>query len=170
MERAGTAGGRRPPNKFIRTVAEFSHYFDSGVLVKIYHLEPGSPEASKRIKRAGCLPLPFLTEMEIRNALRVLHGRKQLSKVQLEAAQALIDSDIRGGRLARIAPEPAKVAATAENLSRSFSAATLCRTLDLLHVSLAVVLEVSHFHTGDRRQAALARKAGLRVSFLGKTS
>lgn len=147
-------------------MAKFPQYFDSGVLVKIYHLEPGSPEASKRIKRTGRLPLPFLSEMEIRNALRVLHGRKQLSKEQLAEAQSLIDSDIREGRLARIAPDQAKVAATAEKLSRSFSASTLCRTSDLLHVSLAVVLEVSHFHTGDHRQAALARKAGLHVSFL----
>ncbi|MFP4166953.1 MAG: hypothetical protein ACLFUF_07295 [Opitutales bacterium] len=64
-------------------MTEFSHYFDTGVLVKIYHLEPGSPEAAKHIQKAGILPLPFLAEMELRNSLRVLEGRKQLSRDQL---------------------------------------------------------------------------------------
>lgn len=49
-------------------MAEFTDYFDSGVLVKIYHLEPGSAEACERVRRAGRIPLPFLAEMEVRNA------------------------------------------------------------------------------------------------------
>lgn len=145
-------------------MTEFTHYFDSGVLVKIYHLEPGSQEVSQRVERAGRLPLPFLAEMEVRNALRVLQGRKQLAKETLDRAMSLIDSDIRAGRLVRVSPVPAEVAAIAESLSLNHAAATLCRTLDLLHVAMARNLGVSQFHTGDRRQAHLARKAGLKVS------
>jgi len=161
------AAALRPhPNRSTGIVADFAHYFDSGVLVKLYHLESGSPEAAQRIQRAGRLPLPFLAEMEIRNSLRVLNGRKQLAKEQMDGALAFLDSDIREGRFSRTAPEPTEVAATAERLSNRFSHSTLCRTLDLLHVSLAVVLGADHFHTGDRRQAKLAQKAGLEVSFL----
>ncbi|MCC5806913.1 MAG: type II toxin-antitoxin system VapC family toxin [Opitutales bacterium] len=149
-------------------MAEFTDYFDSGVLVKIYQLEAGSREAARRVRRAGLIPLPFLAEMEMRNALRVLHGRNQLTEETLEGALSLMDADIVQGRLARTVPDSARVASTAERLSRNFSAPTLCRTLDLLHVSLAVELEAPRFHTGDKRQAALARKAGLRVSFLGQ--
>ncbi len=166
MQQAGRA--LRPLTKSIKTVAEFTEYFDSGVLVKIYHLEPGSREAASRVRRAGLIPLPFLAEMEMRNALRVLHGRNQLTEEVLEGALSLMDSDIRQGRLARIVPDAAKVASTAERLSRNFSARSLCRTLDLLHVSIAVALGVARFHTGDKREAALARKAGLRVSFLAQ--
>ncbi len=147
-------------------MAEFSHYFDSGVLVKIYHLEPGSRQTAKRVRKAGPIPLPFLAEMEMRNALRVLHGRGSLSENKLEAALSLMDSDIRDARLIRIMPDAASVASCAERLSRRFGAQTLCRTLDLLHVSLAVVLKASHFHTGDKRQASLAKKEGIQVSFL----
>lgn len=148
-------------------MAEFSDYFDSGVLVKIYHLEPGSREISKRIKNAGPVPLPFLSEMEVRNSLRVLCGRGELAQVHLEQALSLMDSDIEEGRLVRIVPDAGEVSSTAENLSDEFSAAILCRTLDILQVSIALTLATGSFHTGDKRQAALARKAGLRVLFLG---
>ena len=147
-------------------MAEFADYFDSGLLVKIYHLEPGSPEACERVQRAGPLPLPFLAEIEVRNALRVLHGREQLVRDRLDRALSLIDSDIREGRLVRVSPSPAEVAATAESLSRHHAPATLCRTLDLLHVAMAKHLEITRFHTGDRRQGDLAEKAGLRVCSL----
>lgn len=144
-------------------MAEFADYFDSGVLVKIYHLEPGSPEACERVRRAGRLPLPFLAEIEVRNALRVLHGRRQLKKEKLDRAWSLIDADIREDRLVRVSPAPLEVAATAESLSRHHAPATLCRTLDLLHVAMAKHLGITRFHTGDRRQADLAQKAGLKV-------
>jgi len=147
-------------------VTEFSDYFDSGTLVKIYHLEPGSPEVASRVRRADLIPLPFLAEMEIRNALRVLHGRKMFPRTKLEAALSILDSDIRAGRLFRITPDSAELGEVAENLSERFSGNTLCRTLDLLHVSMALILKAPRFHTGDKRQAALAKRAGLRVCFL----
>jgi hypothetical protein len=52
--------------KFIKIVADFSDYFDSGILVKIYHLEAGSKKAALWIQRAGPIPFPFFAEMEIR--------------------------------------------------------------------------------------------------------
>jgi len=147
-------------------VAEFVHYFDSGILVKIYHYEPGSEKAAQSIQRAGPVPLPFLAEMEMRNALRVLRGRDLMAEETLNQALSLMDVDIRMGRLVRLLPDSAKVASTAEKLSKHFAASTLCRTLDLLHVAYAMVLKASIFHTGDKRQASLCRKAGLKVSFV----
>lgn len=160
---ARVARAYQPPNRFIRIVAEFSDYFDSGVLVKIYHLEQGSPEVANRVRRAGRIPLPFLAEIEVRNALRVLQGRNQLTKDQLSRTMLLIESDICQGRLVRVSPEPSVVSIMAEHLSLNYAPATLCRTLDLLHVAMAKTLAVPRFHTGDKRQTLLARKAGMQV-------
>ena len=38
-----------------------------------------------------------------------------------------------------------------------------CRTLDIIHVAAALVLEAKEFVTFDTRQAALAKQAGLTV-------
>ena len=148
------------------TGADFRVYFDTGVLVKLYYLEPGSIPVAARAAREIRLPFPPLAEIELRNALRLLHGRGLLRASQLASALALIDEDLAGGRLTRCPAEPAKLHACAEDLSRRYAARTKCRTLDLLHVSHAVVAAVPRFFTGDHRQANLAKLAGLRVELL----
>jgi predicted nucleic acid-binding protein len=147
-------------------VADLRVYFDTGVLVKLYYLEPGSPQATARAIKEPSLPLPSLTEIELRNALRVLHGRKLLDAGELSSALAMIDEDTLAGRLRRLSPEPLAVHECAEDLSRRHAARTKCRALDLLHVSQAVVCGIPRLYTGDHRQAELAEYAGLQVEFL----
>lgn len=147
-------------------MADFGVYFDTGVLVKLYYLEPGSPQVAARATQEVFLPFPSLAEIELRNALRVLHGRKLLDAGELASALALIDEDTRAGRLRRLSPDPLSVHACAEDLSRRHAARTKCRALDLLHVSHAVVSGIPRLFTGDRRQAELAESAGLQVEFL----
>ena len=147
-------------------MADFRVYFDTGALVKLYYLEPGSPQVAARAAREKFLPFPPLAEIELRNALRVLHGRKLLTAGELSAALGMIDDDLRAGRLRRLLPDPLSVHECAEDLSRRHAARTKCRALDLLHVSHAVVADVPRFFTGDHRQAELAKCTGLRVEFL----
>lgn len=150
-------------------MTKWRSYFDSGVLVKIYHAEAGSSEAVRLVTAEPIVPFPFLAEMELRNALRVLSGRGVISPEMLRKALAGVDDDVAAGRLRRLAYDPGELEATAEMLSRDFATATLCRTLDLLHVSLAKVAGASRFVTGDLRQAELARRARLGVHFLRPT-
>jgi predicted nucleic acid-binding protein len=147
-------------------VADFRVYLDTGTLVKLYYLEPGSTQVAARAAKEKSLPFPPLAEIELRNALRVLHGRKQLAAEELSAALAMIDDDLRAGRLRRLQPDPLSVHECAEDLSRRHAARTKCRALDLLHVSQAVVSDIPRFFTGDNRQADLAKCAGLQVEFL----
>jgi predicted nucleic acid-binding protein len=151
-------------------VAEFRVYFDTGVLVKLYYLEPGSPQVAARATQEPFLPFPSLAEIELRNALRVLHGRKLLEADELVSALALIDEDTRAGRLRRLSPDPLAVHECAEDLSRRHAARTKCRALDLLHVSHAVVCGIPRLFTGDRRQAELAECAGLQVELLNTSA
>ena len=147
-------------------MADFRVYFDTGVLVKLYYLEPGSQKVAARAAKEKSLPFPPLAEIELRNALRVLHGRGLLDAEQLPLALGMIDEDITGGRLRRTSSDGAEVYECAEGLSRRHAAGTKCRALDLLHVSHAVVAKIPRFFTGDQRQAELATLAGLRVDFL----
>ena len=147
-------------------MADFGVYFDTGVLVKLYYLEPGSQEVAARAAKERSLPFPSLIEIELRNALRVLQGRELLGADELSAALTMIDEDIAAGRLRRLPMEAAAVQECAENLSRRHAARTKCRALDLLHVSHAIVAGIPRLFTGDKRQAELAKLADLRVEFL----
>lgn len=147
-------------------MADFGVYFDTGVLVKLYYLEPGSQKVAARAAKETALPFPPLAEIELRNALRVLHGRGLLDAQELPLALGMIDEDVSGGRLRRLPADKVEVYETAEELSLRHAARTKCRALDLLHVSHAVVAGIPRFFTGDQRQADLAKLAGLRVEFL----
>lgn len=145
---------------------KFRSYFDTGALIKLYHLEPGSSESITYASREPHLPLPFLCEIELRTALRALHGRALLTKQQLDSALHAFGDDISEGRLVRVAPEEQRLQAIAEELSQKHVAKTLARTLDLLHVATAKALDIHAFVTGDKRQASLARRGGLKVHFI----
>ncbi len=54
----------------------------------------------------------------------------------------------------------------AERLSTSYSENLGTRSMDILHVAAAVVLGLPEFFTFDKRQAALAKAAGLKVRSL----
>lgn len=147
-------------------MADFGIYFDTGALVKLYYLEPGSTKVTARATKEKSLPFPPLAEIELRNALRVLQGRKLLADDELTLVLNMIDDDLLAGRLRRMRPDPLAVHECAEDLSRRHAARTKCRALDLLHVSHAVVARIPRFFTGDQRQADLAKCSGLQVEFL----
>lgn len=133
----------------------------------MYYLEPGSQRVAVRAAKETSLPFPPLAENELRNALRVLHGRGLLTSEELPSAMGMIEEDISGGRLRRVPADSIEVYEHAEELSQRHAARTKCRALDLLHVSHAAVAGIPRFFTGDQRQAELAKLAGLRVEYLG---
>ena len=139
-------------------------YFDSAVLVKLYVAEPNSSEAARWAHHTGT-PLVFtpLQELEIRNAIRLKTARREITDVELRKALRHIKADFDAGFLDRPALDWPQVWLKAEELSARHGQETQCRTLDTLHVATACCLGVREFITLDHRQAALAKKAGLRV-------
>jgi predicted nucleic acid-binding protein len=139
-------------------------YFDAGVLLKAYVPEPDSDLADALILSAE-LPLPctHLHELEMRNALRLKRGRGDITEAELRAALRDFHTDIGGGRLERPAYDLVAVFHKAEELSAKYAAATLARSLDILHVATALVIRVSAFVSFDERQRKVARRAGLKV-------
>jgi len=143
-------------------------FFDSGALIKVYVEEDGTDHVVRLVEQCRQVPLPPLVELEIRNALRALKGRKRLSKKGLDERLQWMDSDIQDGRLMRTFPEPGRIQEIAEDLSSRHTSTILCRALDILHVSAAACLGCTVFVTGDARQFRLAKAAGLNAVNLFK--
>lgn len=142
-------------------------YVDSGVLVKLYVREPNSPTAAQAIRALPTVPITPIHELEIRNTFRALEGRRTISAAQRAACEHMLERDIRLNRLRRITPDWSEVFRSADRLSRDHTAETLARSLDILHIAVALVERTDELLTADARQAALARQAGLTTQLLG---
>lgn len=139
-------------------------YFDTGVLLKLYLPEFRAAEAVAHVNGcANVTPLTPLHELEMRSALRQKAGRGENTQTECEALFAQMETDVTGGVHARVAVVWADVFATTESLSTAHGVSTLCRSLDTLHVALALVLGATEFCTFDHRQSLMAAAAGLTV-------
>jgi len=143
-----------------------SVYVDSGVLIKLYVREPNSDMAALAIQQHELLPLNGLLELEVRNTLRALEARESLTDVQRAAAEHFFEIDCAEGRLHRTAVDWTEVFQRSIGLSHSFTGQTLARSLDVLHVAVALHQKCSLFITADKRQAAFARCCNLPVELL----
>ncbi|MGH9323652.1 MAG: PIN domain-containing protein [Vicinamibacteria bacterium] len=97
----------------------------------------------------------------MKNALQLKRFRREATAKVVDETVRVIDEDIAGGVLSRPELNWFDVFRRAGKLAREHSSAIGCRSLDLLHVASALVLEVTSFLTFDDRQAKLARAAGL---------
>jgi len=138
-------------------------YVDSSVLVAIYIPEPTSGRARQQVRASGSVPWSQLHDLEVRNALRLLCGRKVLSTVELAAVLSQLEEDIDARRLLRVEVDWPAAFARAQALSEAHAAKVLSRSLDILHVALAVELRCTRFVSADHRQVRLARLARLRA-------
>jgi predicted nucleic acid-binding protein len=139
-------------------------YFDTGVLVKAYAVEPGTVEALALIRQVKP-PIPFthLHGIEIRNALRLKCGRGEITETEMRASLRLLHDDIDAGRLERPVFELAALFQRAESLSGKHAISTLTRTLDILHVAAALEIGCNQFVSFDKRQRNLASLEKLKI-------
>jgi predicted nucleic acid-binding protein len=139
-------------------------YADTGLLCSVYAPDAHTSAAIARLERATeALPVVWLHQLELRNALRLRVFRKEITGVQKEASLNLFLADLAGGVLIGASPDLGDITREAERLSATYSEKLGVRSLDILHVAMALVLGVREFWTFDLRQAALAKAAGLRV-------
>ena len=139
-------------------------YADTGLLCSLYAPDAQTPAAVARMARVKePLPLIWLHQLELRNALRLRVFRGEITAVQRDAALNAFLADAAGGIYAAANPVLSDVMMEAERLSASHSDKLGTRSLDILHVAAALVLGAAEFWTFDKRQAALAKAAGLKV-------
>jgi len=139
-------------------------YFDSGVILKLYVSEPRDKEAERLFQASpGLVPFTPLHGLEMRSALRQKLGRGEISEVECARLLQAVDYDLASGVYSTPTIAWPDVCLEAETLSAAHTVSTLCRSLDILHVALAVVLGASEFCTFDLRQARMAKAAGISV-------
>ncbi len=139
-------------------------YFDTGVLLKLYLPEPRAADAVAYVNASHGKPLVNdLHELEMRSALRQKAGRSELTQTECDELIAQVESDLTTGVYDRVTVSWPDVFATAEALSAAHGTTTLCRSLDTLHVALALELGAAEFCTFDLRQSRMAKAAGLTV-------
>jgi predicted nucleic acid-binding protein len=136
-------------------------YLDTSFLVSLYTSDANSAAAAAYIHRAD-LPFPLTPfgEVELTNAIELRIFRREIIAAQAKTALEKLASHIADG-VFHVVPVPVAMYDVARELSRNHTAALGARTLDILHVASALVLETKSFYTFDRRQAQLARAAGL---------
>ena len=139
-------------------------YFDSGVLVKLYVSEAWSSEAVDLVQGAG-EPILFthLHELEVTNALRLKAFRDEVTETERRRALAALSEDQAAGRLWRPHVEWPSVFLRAARLSDEHTRDLGGRSLDILHVAVALELGRTHLVSMDDRQIAVARAAGLSI-------
>lgn len=139
-------------------------YADTAFLVSLHTRDANTRAAVDRMKRQ-VVPLPWtwLHELEFRNAVRLRVFRREMELDELTGALNDQRADIEAGIYLAATPPWSEVTRESERLSGIFTKVLGTRSLDVLHVSHAVVLGVKEFLTFDTRQAALAKAAGLKV-------
>lgn len=138
-------------------------YFDSSALVAVYVTEAYSARARRELRKHARVPWTLLHDLEVRNALRLLHGRHHIDDTELHGLLGHIDDDLQRGRLAPPVIDLGAAFRRAEELSRTHAPKTLARTLDVLHVAALIEIGCETLVSGDERQITLAKAEGLRA-------
>jgi predicted nucleic acid-binding protein len=138
-------------------------YCETSFLVSLYTPDANSVKAASYIAKAGGpFPLTPFGEAELANAMELRVFRREVTSGEAKTALATLASHIASG-VFYTAPMPAAVYDMSMRLSRKHTATLGTRTLDILHVASALALKAERFYTFDRRQAQLARLAGLKT-------
>jgi hypothetical protein len=93
----------------------------------------------------------------------LLVGRDAMTRDECRAVQGQLQDDIASRRLVRLSLDFDQVFTTASELSRVYTAKTLTRGLDLLHVAASHLAMCTTFVSADDRQLAVAKATGLKV-------
>lgn len=146
-------------------------YVDTSVIVKLYVREEYSQAASIWLRRHDeAIPLTPFHELELTNAVKLKQFRNEMTKGQIEVVLTRFNEHEREGIYYRPQIHWANAFTLAVALSRKHTEKTGSRSLDIMHVALALSISATGFLTFDERQSKLAIAAGLRVEDCRKTS
>ena len=139
-------------------------YLDSSAIVKLYVREVQSARVAT-FTQSLTHPIfcSHLHDLEIRNGLRLKVFRGESNIQTVHASLLLMDEDHKSGVLVRPDLIWLDVFRRAETLAKELSSSMGVRSLDLLHIASALILQAGRFLTFDDRQHAVAKKAGLQI-------
>lgn len=140
-------------------------YFDTSALAKWYLNESHSEAVEKYIRKCGPVGISDLTVVEMRSLLARRRREKEIDASMESRVFATFEEDIRQGFLV-CHPLSATVAAGAANLISILPDVPL-RTLDSLHLAIALEWGAKTLATYDTVMAEAARKMGILLADLG---
>lgn len=139
-------------------------YFDTSVLVKLYIPEEDSGETCALIQKRGkSIIINSLQETELKNAFILKAFRGDISQEELDKLLDKINKDFSMNRLKRVKVDWIKLWEMAGDYSLKHTKKIGCRTLDILHVAAARIMNAEEFVTNDDRQKELAQIIGIKV-------
>jgi predicted nucleic acid-binding protein len=141
-----------------------SVYADTSFLVSLYVLDVNSARAAASLRRTKFpISISVFGELELSNAISLRLFRGELRAAEAKAAYRLVGQDIEGGVL-ESKPIPGAAFERAKRIARRATPRFGTRTIDVLHVALALQFGAEAFYTFDVRQAKLAIAEGLRLT------
>jgi predicted nucleic acid-binding protein len=142
--------------------AEF--YADSSFFVSLFRKDANQAAANQFMAR-NAPPLSFspLNRVEVRNALRNAESFGEISTEERRAAFRQLERDLDENIFLHVAVEWTNIFRRADELSEKHATREGQRTIDLLHVAIALEYGAKTFLSFDQRQRKLAQAAGLRV-------
>ena len=137
---------------------EADAYADSSFLVSLHRADSSHDAANAYLAKAA-LSLAFtpLHRIEVRNALRNATAIGDMTATDCQLAFRQIEEDLRDGLLIHTPIEWTDVFRRADALSEKHAASEGQRTIDLLHVALALESKAKTFRSFDMRQRKLAK-------------
>lgn len=139
-------------------------YADSSFLVSLHRADTRHDAAHAFMAKAAfTLAFTPLHRVEVRNALRNVTANGEMTAADCRQAFRQIAEDLRDGLLMHAPVEWTNVFRRADELSEKHAAKEGQRTIDLLHVALALEYGAKTFLSFDARQRKLAKAAGLKV-------
>lgn len=142
-------------------------YADTGFLVSVHTSDANTVAARQRMRICGGpMPWTWLHEVEFRNAIRLQAFRGQIAPEEVAGILLKLSLGLENGVYFQATAALDEVTALMELLGSLHTAVLGTRTLDIMHVAQASVLGAEEFLTFDKRQASMAKAAGLRVPSL----
>jgi len=140
-------------------------YADTSFLASIYMPDANTPGA-KQVVASITDPFPFtaLHRLELRNAISLAVFQRRFSSTDALAFWRDVEADIAASRLIELSLIGGDVFHEAETLAAAQTPAIGSRSLDILHVVAARILQTQEFLTFDTRQVALAAQLGMNLT------
>ena len=139
-------------------------YYDTGALVPLYITEVFSMTVHALTRqRSEAIPFSAFHYLECENAARLRRFRGDIDEPRLHRMLQDIHADIEYGRLVLRPANWIAALDSARQISEASTVKTGCRTLDLIHVAIAVQWDCSDFVSADERQLKAAKSQGLKV-------
>lgn len=139
------------------------YYCDTSVLASIYLEDKHSHKTVQWLKKAELpIPLSLFSELELISAIQQRLFRKEITHEEVAKSHHYFQKNFQQGVFKRVCLEGREYE-QALQLVHCHTSSIGCRTLDVLHVASALLLNIREFVTCDARQKLLAQTAGLKV-------